>query len=232
MASHGFDTWVLEARGAGLSKICNKLSSSQSSETDSGLIQSLPEDSVLSTPNAEQTDGSPGTEKGKSLPKAEQTDGSPGTDSKVLNDIIEKSKSFVDGQSQLPSSPLRNRVTNLIEYMQLSERFAKLQERLLQLLGERKDSGVAKQVIDLSNRLLKLLDDGQRALTPPLSDLQDRLINTQQITDLQDRLISTIDDFQKLLDLIVTQNWDFDDFLEEDLPAVVFLFCFHPILVL
>jgi hypothetical protein len=207
MASHGFDTWVLEVRGAGLSKIENRSSSTQASETDNGAVhekeRSLVNDSLLSKDNTKQTDG---------LSE---------TDSRVLNDIIEKSKSFIERQSRFPSSPLLDRLRNLIDYIQLSERYAEVQTRLLELLNERKNSAVAKQIIELSNRLLKLLDDGQKALTPQLSDLQDRLVNTQQITDLQDRLISTIDDFQKLMDLIVTYTWDFDDFLEVDLPAVV-----------
>ncbi|KAJ6431799.1 hypothetical protein OIU84_019136 [Salix udensis] len=35
------------------------------------------------------------------------------------------------------------------------------------------------------------------------------------------RLSSTIEDFQKQLDLIVNYEWDFDNYLEEDVPAAV-----------
>jgi hypothetical protein len=38
---------------------------------------------------------------------------------------------------------------------------------------------------------------------------------------LQERLSSTIEDFQKQLDLIVKYDWDFDNYLEEDVPAAV-----------
>lgn len=42
-----------------------------------------------------------------------------------------------------------------------------------------------------------------------------------QFFDLQERLSTSLDDFQKQLDLIVKNDWDFDHYLEEDVPAVV-----------
>ncbi|MCI17330.1 alpha/beta fold hydrolase, partial [Trifolium medium] len=39
--------------------------------------------------------------------------------------------------------------------------------------------------------------------------------------DLQARFTSTLEDFQKQLDLMVKYNWDFDHYLEEDVPAAV-----------
>ncbi|MBA0601495.1 hypothetical protein Gorai_004670, partial [Gossypium raimondii] len=38
---------------------------------------------------------------------------------------------------------------------------------------------------------------------------------------MQERLSSTIEDFQKQLDLIVKYDWDFDHYLEEDVPAAM-----------
>lgn len=42
-----------------------------------------------------------------------------------------------------------------------------------------------------------------------------------QFFDFQDKLSSSLEDFQKHLDLIVKNDWDFDHYLEEDVPAVV-----------
>lgn len=42
-----------------------------------------------------------------------------------------------------------------------------------------------------------------------------------QFFDLQERLSTSLEDFQEQLDLIVKNDWDFDHYLEEDVPAVV-----------
>lgn len=42
-----------------------------------------------------------------------------------------------------------------------------------------------------------------------------------QILELQDRLSATLEEFQKQLELMVKYDWDFDHYLEEDLPAAV-----------
>ncbi|CAM8953425.1 unnamed protein product [Rhodiola kirilowii] len=42
-----------------------------------------------------------------------------------------------------------------------------------------------------------------------------------KFNDLQDGLISTIKDFQKQLDLNLNYDWDFDHYLEEDVPAAM-----------
>lgn len=42
-----------------------------------------------------------------------------------------------------------------------------------------------------------------------------------QFFDFQEKLSSSLEDFQKHLDLIVKNDWDFDHYLEEDVPAVV-----------
>lgn len=38
---------------------------------------------------------------------------------------------------------------------------------------------------------------------------------------MQDRIIATIDDFQTQVDVIAKYDWDFDHYLEEDVPAAV-----------
>ncbi|KAL5748849.1 hypothetical protein ACOSQ2_026146 [Xanthoceras sorbifolium] len=44
---------------------------------------------------------------------------------------------------------------------------------------------------------------------------------TPQLFDLQKRLSTSLEDFWKELNLIVKNNWDFDHYLEEDVPAVM-----------
>jgi len=53
-----------------------------------------------------------------------------------------------------------------------------------------------------------MLEDGQRSI-PSL------------IFYLREWLISTMDTFQKVVDLIVKYDWDFDNYLEEDIPVVM-----------
>jgi hypothetical protein len=60
----------------------------------------------------------------------------------------------------------------------------------------------------MNERLVKMLEDGQRSI-PSL------------IFDLREFLISTMDDFQKVVDLIVKYDWDFDNYLEEDILVVM-----------
>lgn len=42
-----------------------------------------------------------------------------------------------------------------------------------------------------------------------------------RILELPDRFTTTLDEFQKQLELIVKYDWDFDHYLEEDVPAAV-----------
>ncbi|XP_073004159.1 uncharacterized protein [Typha latifolia] len=76
------------------------------------------------------------------------------------------------------------------------------------LLEARKNSAISDQIRDLSQRLVKIIEEGQRSVSP-------------QLFDLQDRFSATVEDFQKQLDLIVSYDWDFDHYLEEDIPAAM-----------
>eukprot|EP00250_Pteridium_aquilinum_P022254 c25334_g2_i1 orf=260-2143(-) len=214
MAEQGFDTWILEVRGAGLSKIEGQPTSSQLAKAANGALRNIKGGGIMEPVESETV---------------EEMDGSLWSDSKVASSlsnvfaqITAKSRSFLDeGQSLLMSAPLLDKISGLLENFQLSDRYEEFRDRLKHFLEERQSSAVTKQIVALSNRLLKLLEDGQQAVSPQLSDLQDRLLSAAQIADLQERLITTIDDFQKLLDLVVTYDWDFDHYLEEDVPAVM-----------
>jgi hypothetical protein len=70
------------------------------------------------------------------------------------------------------------------------------------------NSVIASQIRDLSQGLANIIEEGQ--LSVPTRFL-----------DLQERFSTTLDEFQKQLDLIVKYDWDFDSFLQEDVPAAV-----------
>lgn len=81
----------------------------------------------------------------------------------------------------------------------------------IQFLGisEMKQSyALVGQIRDLSQRLLNIIEEGQRSVSP-------------QFIDLVERYSTTVEDFRKQLDLMAKYNWDFDHYLEEDVPAAV-----------
>lgn len=219
MAEQGFDTWILEVRGAGLSKIQGQATSSQIGQ---GINEALHNNDGGMIKNHTKSNG----EKAETM---EQMDGSLLGDLKVasslsnaLNQIAERSKSLLDGgQSLLMSAPLLDKISGLLDSFQLSDRYEEFRERLKLFLEEGQSSVVTKQLVASSERLLQLLEDGQQAVSPQLSDLQDRLLSAVQIAELQERLMTTIDDFQKMLDVVGAYDWDFDAYLEDDVPAVM-----------
>lgn len=113
-----------------------------------------------------------------------------------------------ESQSRIMSAKLFDQISKLLEDSFLFERFNEVREKLLNLLETRQNSAVAGQIRDLSQKLVNIVEEGQRSVSP-------------QLYDLQERLATTIEDFQKQLDLIVKYDWDFDHYLEEDVPAVV-----------
>lgn len=220
MAEQGFETWILEVRGAGLSKIEGQPTSSEIGQAATNGALHGNGKSMIKDMAKSQVSGDVVENKEQS---SHPSDSIVATSlSNVFTQITERSKKFVDeGQSLLISASLLDKISNLLENSHLSDRYEQFRERLHKFLEERQNSTVAKQLMNLSDKLLKLLEDGQQAVSPQLSGLQDRLLNASQIADLQERLITTIDDFQKLMDLVVKYDWDFDHYLEEDIPAVM-----------
>eukprot|EP01018_Ginkgo_biloba_P026031 Gb_11999 [translate_table: standard] len=221
MSIQGFDTWILEFRGAGLSKregeptaneICAK------NGVSGEVMESLIEDgsnssSAISGKNLEEIDIQAEAEFSRVREEKYETawDTSEFTTrlSETFLRFSEKLANLLnEGQSRVMSAKLVDQISKLLEDAQLSERFNEIQGKLLNLLEERQNSTIAAQIADMSDRLVKMLEDSQRSVPP-------------QFFDLHERLISTIDDFQKQVDLIVKYDWDFDHYLEEDIPAVV-----------
>lgn len=64
-------------------------------------------------------------------------------------------------------------------------------------------SGLLENVINVSERMEKVLDEGFKFL------------------GLQDRLSKRVGDFKQRLEVFPRYNWDFDNYLEEDIPSAV-----------
>ncbi|KAI7738892.1 hypothetical protein M8C21_002055 [Ambrosia artemisiifolia] len=179
MCEQGFDTWILEVRGAGLSvQATNVKEIEQSAHEISNHMEAV---------------ASSGAENAQST-----------SQSLNINETATKeSQAFRTNQQ-----PTVYEESELVRDSFLAERINEIKKNILSLLEARQDSGVVNQIRDLSQKLINIIEEGQRSVSPPLFDLQERL-NT------------TLEDFQKQLDMIVKFNWDFDHYLEEDVPAAM-----------
>ncbi|KAI3515658.1 hypothetical protein L1887_14559 [Cichorium endivia] len=183
MSSQGFDTWILEFRGAGLSsEVANK-------EVKQPI--SLPSERMESTPD-KQENGVVSSQ----IPPNSNSDSC--SESKVSS-VEEKKEMAESDESQL--------------LMTFTETFKRFSERLSNLIKEGspdalQNSTLVVQIRDLSQRLGDIIEEGQRSMSPPF-------------TDLLDRFSSTIENLQTQIDLLGKYNWDFDHYLEEDVPAAM-----------
>ncbi|KAE8713514.1 octicosapeptide/Phox/Bem1p domain-containing family protein [Hibiscus syriacus] len=219
MSSQGFDTWILEFRGAGLSVQTSNFKDIKDADLSSNQMVAMAQ-SVANgaSPQKQPTDVSGyifdsefyflredsigiGTAWDEAKLVAELTE--------IFMRLSEGLSGFLsEGQSRLISTKLLDQISKILEDSQLSERFEEIRMKLSNLLGEQQNSGIASQIRDLSQRLVNIIEGGQQSVSP-------------QFIDIQERLSSTIEDFQKQLDLIVKYDWDFDHYLEEDVPAAM-----------
>uniref|UniRef100_A0A453FB68 AB hydrolase-1 domain-containing protein n=1 Tax=Aegilops tauschii subsp. strangulata TaxID=200361 RepID=A0A453FB68_AEGTS len=81
-------------------------------------------------------------------------------------------------------------------------------DKFLGLMELPQTSAIYDQISQLSQRLVKILGEGQQNVSP-------------RLFGWQERLSATIEDLQKQLELIISYDWDFDHYLEEDVPAAV-----------
>ncbi|KAL7149394.1 hypothetical protein ABFS83_05G037700 [Erythranthe nasuta] len=272
MCGQGFDTWVLEVRGAGLStqgsdlkdveKSAHSISDQMESAAEKVTNGAVPTDqqpniseSVSEKPDP--TDQQPNITQSTSE-KPDPTDQQPNItqstsekpdptnqQSNIAQSTLEKPEIVVaneqpnvvetpwdesrmvteltetftrlserlsgflsESQSKIMSAQFFDQLSKLLEDSFRFERFSEVKGKILSLLDTRGNSGVTGQIKDLSQKLVDIIDEGQRSVSP-------------QLFDLQERLFTTVDDFQKQLDLIVKYDWDFDHYLEEDIPAVM-----------
>ncbi|XP_073055129.1 uncharacterized protein [Primulina eburnea] len=213
MCGQGFDTWVLEVRGAGLSM---QESGLKDVEKSAGEISARME---IAVENA--TNGVLPVEQQSTLEKSEiaVVNNEPPMavdDSRLVTELTETfmrlserlSGFLSETQSNIMFAKLFDQISKLLEDSFIFERFIDIREKFSSLLETRQNSGIAGQIRDLSQRLVDIVEEGQRSLSP-------------QLFDLQERVTTTVDDFQKQLDLIVKYDWDFDHYLEEDVPSAM-----------
>lgn len=230
MSGQGFDTWILEVRGAGLS-----VQGSKSKEIKQSAYERSEQ---MEAASASATNGAFPVEAQSTIPGAleeSETFAVKGEEfesiavegdkmgiatvwdesrlvmklTETFMRLSERLSGFLsEGQSKIMYAKFFDQISKLLVDSQLSERFDEIREKLSNLLETRQNSSIANQIWDLSQRIVSIMEEGQRSVSPPLFDLQDRLA-------------STIEDFQKQLDLMVKYDWDFDHYLEEDVPAAV-----------
>ncbi|CAK9311286.1 unnamed protein product [Citrullus colocynthis] len=231
MSGQGFDTWILEVRGAGLSlqepdlkeiehsaKVKSDKMEAASEGKINGNLHVAEESTKILNDLAKSDSCINGKESDFSMVEEEDFIGitTIWDESSVVSELTETfmrlserlSGFLSEGQSRIMSAKLFDQISKLLVDSQLSERFNEVRGRLSNLLETGQTSVIAGQIRDLSQRLVEIIEDGQRSVSPPLFNLQERFT-------------STIDDFQKQLDLIVKYDWDFDHYLLEDLPVAI-----------
>lgn len=227
LSEAGFDAWILEVRGAGLSKREGEPTSSELSGTDgalSGAVQDAFVQATLknATKAAGNKDNGASKHDGKETALVQQSNGLAKSDnslteedtvaSRLANRITQISQTLKglvsEGQSSFLVAKFIEQVTSLLEDKVLNERLGDLRERLTGLLEGPQTNSVASQVTEFSKRVAMVLEEGQRSVSP-------------SVTNLQERLTTTISDFQELLELYAKYDWDFDTYLEEDVPAAM-----------
>nr|DAD31883.1 TPA_asm: hypothetical protein HUJ06_010734 [Nelumbo nucifera] len=223
MSSQGFDTWILEVRGAGLSMRgveSKKTDLSSENNVISNPIVSTTKGTINSVLPAEQEPainlGSLVDFENSAVKENNKESVTVWDESQVVAKLTETFMSLSErvsgflneGQSRIMSAKLFDQISKLLEDAQLSERFDEIREKLSGLLEARQNSAIASQIRDLSQRLVNIIEEGQRSVSP-------------QFFDLQERFSTTIEDFQKQLDLIIKYDWDFDNYLEEDVPTAM-----------
>ncbi|KAK7343427.1 hypothetical protein VNO77_12164 [Canavalia gladiata] len=231
MSGQGFETWILEVRGAGLSlqdsnskdmeqsayAISEKMEAASESATNGAVASKKELDDIscaisepdISSPNGVETEN--GAFKGDLTRLATVWDESKlvARLTETFMRLSERVSGFLsESQSKVMFTKLLDQISKLLVDSSLYEQFNEIRGKLSILLETKQNSGITNQITDLSQKLVNIIEEGQQSVSPPLFDLQARLT-------------STIEDFQKQLDLMVKYDWDFDHYLEEDVPAAI-----------
>ncbi|TKY50888.1 hypothetical protein E2542_SST22394 [Spatholobus suberectus] len=231
MSGQGFETWILEVRGAGLSlqgsnskdieQSANAMSQKMeaaSESTTNGAVASNKELNNISCAVSEPEISAPnGVETENVAIKGDLTRLATVWDESKLVARLTETFMFLservsgflsESQSKVMFANFLDQISKLLVDSPLYEQFNEVRGKLSTLFETRQNSGITSQITDLSQKLVNIIEEGQLSVSPPLFDLQARFT-------------STIEDFQKQLDLIVKYDWDFDHYLEEDVPAAI-----------
>lgn len=218
MSMQGFDTWIVEVRGAGLSMRGSELAEAKT-KSDITPDRSLGESSTAKASVAVPDGNMPTSESQISeVPVI--------TDKNMVGASISEEPQLVKNLSNalarlgetfsgyVKDSRLKNiadsffdRVSELAPDASLAS-LEEVSEKILSLLELPQTSVISDQISNLSQRLVKILGEGQQSVSPKLFGWQEHLS-------------TTIEDLQKQLELIISYDWDFDHYLEEDVPAAV-----------
>ncbi|KAK6780345.1 hypothetical protein RDI58_022529 [Solanum bulbocastanum] len=218
MCNQGFDTWILEVRGTGLSvresdpknieKSAHTVSNEMENANDKGLsaaqqstkVQGASEKDHAALVHEEPTVVSTIWDESRLVTKLTET----------FTCLSERVSGFVSGRwSKIVFPKLVRRISKLLEDSFPYKRVNRIRKKLLSLLEMKESSTVVdSQVGALSKKLVNIFEEGHRSVSSPLFDLQQRLT-------------TTVGDFQEQLDLILKYDWDFDTYLEEDFPAAM-----------
>lgn len=237
MSGQGYDTWILEVRGSGLSMEASevqeieKTAHEKSDQMEDVAKTATAEASASQLKDVVKT-ATVGASSVSSQPTNVPSDSTmvemPGTkeppirvptvfdESRLVTKLTEffmnvsgRVSGFLsEGHSQIIVAKFFDQISQLYKESFISEAFNETREKLSRLLESKQDSVVASQIRDLSQKLISIIEESQRTVSPPLNDLQERFI-------------STVEELQRQLELIVKYDWDFDHYLEEDVPAAV-----------
>nr|XP_027189753.1 uncharacterized protein LOC101511016 isoform X2 [Cicer arietinum] len=231
MSGQGFETWILEVRGAGLSlqgsnaedieqsahAISDKMEDVLESATNGSVSSKKELDNISGAVSEPYNSASEGVETENAavigdlarLATAWDESKLVATLTETFTHLSERVSGFLsESQSKVMSAKLLDQISKLLVDSPLYEQFNEVRGKLATLLETRQSSGITSQITDLSEKLVDIIEAGQLSVSPPLFDLQARFT-------------ATIEDFQKQLDLMVKYNWDFDHYLEEDVPAAI-----------
>ncbi|KAB8083042.1 hypothetical protein EE612_005115 [Oryza sativa] len=228
MSMQGFDTWIVEVRGAGLSMRGSELAvadttsdMSRSSALDEITTQKLngagpaKDDSTCLAQNFEV----PVVEDKFEVPVVEDKDviesnasEEPQLVTKLSNTLARLGDTFSgyvkDSRLRSIADGFFNQVSELVPDASLTSSLEEVSEKILGLLELPQTSAISDQISHLSQRLVNILGEGQQNISP-------------RLFGWQERLSATIEDLQKQLELIISYDWDFDHYLEEDVPAAM-----------
>ncbi|KAL2904774.1 hypothetical protein RDABS01_003484, partial [Bienertia sinuspersici] len=220
MSGQGFDTWILEVRGAGLSMhATHSKDIEQSAHEISDMMESTAEKAKEAVVHTRQPSDDDGASVDADVPVVNEVPLTVATmwdESEIVSKLTETfirlsqrlSGFLSESQSRIMSARLLDQLQKLLQNSNLLERFNETRDKLMSLLETNDNSSVATQITELSQRLVNIFEEGQRSVSP-------------QLFDLQASFFTTVEDFQKQLDLMVKYDWDFDHYLEEDIPAVM-----------
>ncbi|CAM0882217.1 unnamed protein product [Alopecurus aequalis] len=219
MSMQGFDTWIVELRGAGLSTRGSELAAA-STKSDLSLNSGVDEISTKKV-NAVLPAKDMSTNEPQSFEVPVLTDKNmvetntseePQLVTKLTNALARLSATF---SGYVNDSRLRNiadsffdRVAELHPDDSLTTSIEEVADKILGLMEFPQTSAISDQISQLSQRLVKILGEGQQNVSP-------------RLFGWQERFSATIEDLQKQLELIISYDWDFDHYLEEDVPAAI-----------